>query len=53
LRQGDYSHWFRHLIKDEELADETAAIEQDTALSAQESRSRIKSAIERRYTAPA
>ncbi len=53
LREGDYSEWFRDTIKDPELAAEAEAIEQDTSLSAKESRDRIRAAIEERYTAPA
>ena len=53
LRRGDYSQWFRQRIKDPELADEIAAVEQDTTLSPQDSRRRIKEAVNRRYTAPA
>jgi HAD superfamily hydrolase (TIGR01484 family) len=52
-RQGDYSDWFRTQIRDEELADETAAVEVDEALSPEESRRRIAEAIKRRYTGPA
>src|SRR5207237_493061 len=53
LRAGDYSRWLASAIKDDELAGEIAAIETDAALDAGESRSRVKAAIERRYTAPA
>jgi hypothetical protein len=53
LRRGDYSAWFRRQIKDEELADETAAVERDASLDAEASRRRVKEVIERRYTAPA
>jgi len=53
LRRGDYSIWFRRVIKDDELADETAGVEADPALGADESRHRIGRAITRRYTAPA
>ncbi|TAK09528.1 MAG: HAD-IIB family hydrolase [Candidatus Manganitrophaceae bacterium] len=53
LRQGDYSNWFRRMIKDPQLADETAQIEADGALSAKESRARIREKIEARYTHPA
>jgi hypothetical protein len=53
LREGAYSQWFRVAIKDDDLAAEAAAIEQDRSLSAQESRARIKEIVERRYTAPA
>jgi hydroxymethylpyrimidine pyrophosphatase-like HAD family hydrolase/energy-coupling factor transporter ATP-binding protein EcfA2 len=52
LRAGDYSRWFRDCIKDEELAREAAAIELD-GMDAEESRTRIREAVERRYTAPA
>lgn len=53
LHQGDYSQWFRHAIKDEELAAEAENIEQQSHISAQESRELIQSAIEKRYTLPA
>ncbi|HEY8520666.1 MAG TPA: HAD-IIB family hydrolase [Gammaproteobacteria bacterium] len=52
-RRGDYSAWFRDVIKDPELADEAAAIEADDALGPRESRERIAEAVSRRYTAPA
>jgi HAD superfamily hydrolase (TIGR01484 family) len=52
LRAGDYSGWFRDAIKDDELADEAAAVEADGSLSAQESRARIMEAVKKRYTAP-
>jgi hypothetical protein len=50
---GDYSNWFRNAIKDADLADEAAKVEQDRGLNAQESRKRIQDAVARRYTAPA
>ncbi len=53
LRKGEYSEWFRKCIKDSELADEAAAIEQDRKLDAKQSRERIADAVNRRYTAPA
>jgi hypothetical protein len=53
LRAGDYSAWIREAIKDEDLADEFAAIEHDSGLSAADSRARIKEAVDRRYTGPA
>lgn len=53
LRSGDYSEWFRHQIRDKELARETAAAEKDNTLSAQESRQLVLDAVRRRYTAPA
>jgi hydroxymethylpyrimidine pyrophosphatase-like HAD family hydrolase/energy-coupling factor transporter ATP-binding protein EcfA2 len=52
LKAGDYSRWFRECIKDEELAREAAAVELD-GMDAEESRARIREAVERRYTAPA
>ncbi len=52
LKRGDYSDWFRRIIRDEELADETAQVERQI-LSAKDGRKQILSAIERRYTAPA
>lgn len=53
LRGHEYSDWFRVHIKDDELAAEATVIESDANLSAQESRARIRAAIEKRYTAPA
>jgi HAD superfamily hydrolase (TIGR01484 family) len=53
LRAHDYSQWFRDGIKDDALASEAAAIEQDRSLTASDSRARIKDVVERRYTAPA
>lgn len=50
LRQGDYSRWFREYIKDEGLAKEANEIEGDQELSSEESRKRVRAAIERRYT---
>ncbi len=52
-KRGDYSKWFRNAIKNGELADEVEKIEQDAQLDPKESRERIKSAVLRRYTAPA
>jgi hydroxymethylpyrimidine pyrophosphatase-like HAD family hydrolase len=53
LRRGEYSKWFREVIKDEDLAVEAAHIEQQEDSSANESQKLIRAAIERRYTAPA
>ena len=53
LRRGDYSKWFRTYIKDPELAEEAEAVEREKGISAEESRKRIKAAIEDRYTAAA
>lgn len=51
LRACDYSRWFREYIKDPELADEIAAIEQNGDADAKSTREKIRSAIDRRYTA--
>jgi HAD superfamily hydrolase (TIGR01484 family) len=48
LRRGEYSRWFRAAIKDEQLADEAAAVE-GARLPAGDSLARIKEAIQRRY----
>lgn len=53
LRRGDYSHWFREMIKDDGLAEEAARVEQMTNLSPAESRARIKELIGKHYTLPA
>jgi hypothetical protein len=50
---GEYSAWFRNVIKDQDLAQEAAAIEADASLSPAESRQRIVKAVTKRYTAPA
>lgn len=52
LRQGEYSVWFREVIRDEELAAETERVERQEG-TATESRAQIRAAIEQRYTAPA
>jgi len=49
LRQGDYSRWMRTEIRSEELADEMENIER-AHLSPEESRARIREAIEKRFT---
>jgi HAD superfamily hydrolase (TIGR01484 family) len=53
LKLKEYSRWFREVIKDDQLAEEAARIEQQSGISADESRKRMRTAIERRYTAPA
>jgi hydroxymethylpyrimidine pyrophosphatase-like HAD family hydrolase len=53
LHQQDYSHRFQEAIKDDELAADVAEIEKQSALSAHESRDRVKAAITQRYTLPA
>ena len=46
LRRGDYSSWFRHMIKDEVLAREAAT------LGTVEARKRLHDIVADRYTAP-
>jgi hypothetical protein len=53
LHQGDYVHWFRNVIKDADLAEETSEIGQRHDISATDSRALVKIAIEKRYTGPA
>ena len=53
LRRGDFSSWFKTIIKDEELAREAAEIECDEAASPADSRERIREAVDGRYTASA
>lgn len=53
LRAGDYSKWFYATIKDRELGAQTEQIERDEKLSPEESRRRIREAVEKRYTAAA
>ena len=53
LRKGDYSHWFREMIKDDELAGEAETIEKLPNISPADSRKLIKAAVEKRYTQPA
>ena len=52
-RKGDYSRWMREILKDEDLAAEVAAVEEDQSASLVEARRRIREAIEQRYAAPA
>ncbi|CAM3769407.1 AAA+ ATPase domain-containing protein [Bordetella sputigena] len=53
LRAHDYSTWFRNVIKDEDIAREAEKIEDDTHLSAMESRHAISRMLLARYAAPA
>jgi hydroxymethylpyrimidine pyrophosphatase-like HAD family hydrolase len=50
LAAGDYSHWLRECIKDDELADEVAAVEAAAGNDAGDSRGKIRAMIEKRYT---
>jgi hypothetical protein len=52
LRAGDYSAWFRNVIRDEGLAAEAASVEEDISLDTDESRRRIRHAVWARYAAP-
>ncbi len=52
LRAGDFSAWFLHVIKDDDLAREVAQVEADTALDAADTRRLIRKSIWRRYAAP-
>ena len=53
LQKGDYSDWFKTVIKDDELAKEAADVETNHTLNPSESRHLIEEAVRRRYTAPA
>jgi hypothetical protein len=53
LRQGDYSQWMKTAIKDPSLAEIVHMVEDMRELSAHESRQRVATAIEERYTLPA
>ncbi|WP_447598098.1 HAD-IIB family hydrolase [Nitrospira sp. Nam80] len=53
LRRGDYSQWFVEGIKDEVLAEAARRIENDAALTPEDSRRLMRTAIEEHYTVPA
>lgn len=53
LRRGDYSRWFRKVIKDKALAAKAAGVESQAGVSAEDSRGLIAEAIEEHYTLPA
>lgn len=53
LRRGDYSNWFLHAIKDDDLAEDARQVESDTQLDPSASRAAIRERIESRYTLPA
>ena len=53
LRKGDYSQWMETAIKDPSLAEIVHQIEDMPELSAHDSRKRVATAIEERYTLPA
>jgi len=52
LRRGDYSAWLARTIKDPDLADEVAVMEQAAQLTPADSRRLIREAIDRRYMLP-
>jgi hydroxymethylpyrimidine pyrophosphatase-like HAD family hydrolase len=50
LRRGDYSRWFRDVIRDADLAAEASRVERDLNLDPQATRAAIHAAVEQRYT---
>jgi hypothetical protein len=52
LRRGDYSRWFRHSIKDRELADAAQSVERRADLVPWQTRQMIRELINIRYTLP-
>jgi hypothetical protein len=53
LRHGDYTRWFEEIIKNKDLVKEAEEIEKEKGLTPAESRERLRTAIEKRYTLPA
>ena len=53
LRRGDYSRWLQVVVKDAELAGSVREIECNATLGVAESRKKLRTAVEKRYTAPA
>lgn len=53
LTNGDYERWIRDAIKDASLAEQVHNVAQESELSPEESRQRIRSLIEDEYTVPA
>ena len=51
--RGDFSRWFETMIKDEELAATAREIEGNGSQGVAESRKKLRTAVESRYTAPA
>ncbi len=49
LQQGDYSNWFRYVIRDDELANETLQIEQWVEAKPADKRRRLQEVIKARY----
>jgi HAD superfamily hydrolase (TIGR01484 family) len=52
LKRGDYSRWFRDVIRDHGLADEAHEVEKNENLSALSSREQIGELIRSRYAPP-
>ncbi|HEU4582934.1 MAG TPA: HAD family hydrolase [Polyangiaceae bacterium] len=52
LRRGDYSRWFRHSIRDLQLAEQAERIERRQDLSPWQTRQLIAELIQARYTLP-
>ena len=53
LRQGDYSRWFRDIIKDDELAAAAEQLERMAGATPDETRRSIRETVEQKYTLPA
>jgi hypothetical protein len=53
LQRHEVSRWLRESIKDEELADKVAAVENDQSGDAETSRKQVRKLIEAVYTLPA
>jgi HAD superfamily hydrolase (TIGR01484 family) len=53
LERGDYTNWFRHVIKDDDLAEAGEKIAKRKNLSPAKSRELIRDEVEKRYTLPA
>jgi hypothetical protein len=52
-QKGEISDWLRRCVKDDELADNVAAVEREARDDATQSRERVRELIEAQYTAPA
>ena len=50
---GDFSNWVRHQMKDNQLADELAAVEGNKKATPKDTRAAVRAAVEARYTLPA